>query len=127
MNLDAIGATQQFSAEARDANDNPLGTQPAFTWQSDNTAAASVDPVSGLATAQGEGSTQITAAAGGIVGAATLSVGQAVASIVVTPGTAALNAIGATQQFSAEARDGNGATEASEATAPTEAAGAAAE
>lgn len=106
-NLEAIGATQQFAAEAQDANGHALGTQPAFNWDSDDELVATIDAVSGLATAEGEGTTLIGAGAGGIVGTATLSVGQAVASIVVNPGTATLSAFGATQQFTAEARDGN--------------------
>jgi uncharacterized protein YjdB len=50
----------------------------------------------------------ITAAADGVAGAATLTVRQVVASIEVTPAEATLTAVGATQQFLAISRDGNG-------------------
>jgi uncharacterized protein YjdB len=105
--VDAIGATQQFTAEARDLNGNPLATQPTFTWGSANHPVATVSLTTGLATAQGVGIAEISASAGGVIGTAELTVTQAVSSIVVTPATATLDAIDDTQQFSAEARDAN--------------------
>ncbi|UCG86403.1 MAG: Ig-like domain-containing protein, partial [Gemmatimonadota bacterium] len=106
-NIPTIGGTLQFSAEARDANGNALTTQPTFFWASNNQPVATVD-ASGLATAQAEGSAQITATAGGAVGVANLTVAQTVSSIVVTPAAATLGALGDEQQFAAEARDAGG-------------------
>jgi len=112
VTLDAIGATQVFSAEALDANDNPLVPQPAsFDWESSNLSVATVAPAAGAtttATAAGNGTTQIEATTGGVTGFAQLTVDQAITEIVVTPGSVTLNAFGATQAFSAEARDVSG-------------------
>jgi hypothetical protein len=105
--INSIGGTQQFTAEARDANDNPLAAQPSFNWDSNNHPVSTIGVTSGLATGHAVGSAQITASAGGVIGVADLTVGQTVASIVVTPAGVTLNAFGATQQYSAEARDGN--------------------
>ncbi len=106
--LTALGATQQFTAEAFDALNQPLATQPSFSWSSGTPATATIDAGTGLATAVADGTTEITAAAGGKSGSTTLTVAQATASVVVTPGTATLTALGPTQSFSAEARDANG-------------------
>jgi uncharacterized protein YjdB len=108
VTLAAVGTTQQFAAEAFDANAMSLVTQPAFTWTSSQTAVATIDAGTGLATAVGNGTTTITASAGGVDGTAALTVSQAVASIVVTPSNATLSALGAVQQFTAEARDAGG-------------------
>lgn len=104
--LTALGVSQSFTATARDANGYAIpGVQ--FTWSSTGPAVATV-AASGTATAAGAGTTTIRAAAGGILGAAALSVTQVVASIDVTPASAALGWPGPSQQFSATARDGNG-------------------
>jgi hypothetical protein len=112
VTLDAVGATQPFSAEARDANDNPLAPQPAsFDWASTDEAVATVAPAAGAtttATAESNGTTQIQATTGGVTGNAQLTVDQAITEVVVTPDPVTLDAIGAIQAFSAEARDGSG-------------------
>jgi uncharacterized protein YjdB len=105
--LTALGATQAFSAVARDANGDPVSSV-AFVWTSSNTAAASVDPASGVATAMANGTTTITATAGAASGSASLTVAQTITSLEVTPASATLTALGTTQQFTAVARDGNG-------------------
>lgn len=69
----AVGATQAFTAVAKDANGNTL-SGVSFTWQSSNTAVASINS-SGLATGIAAGTTQITAKAGNVTSnAATLTV-----------------------------------------------------
>ena len=103
--LDALGRTRQFSAVARDAAGNTL-TGRTFTWSSTAGAVASVNSASGLVTAVANGSATIRASADGVIGAAQLVVAQAVAAVTVTPGTAPLTSLGATQQFTAVARDG---------------------
>ena len=104
------GSTQQFSAEARDQNGNPMSPQPTFTWTSSNTAVASVNS-SGLATGVAAGGpVTITAASGTISGTASLTVtasAPVLTSITIDPTTASI-AVGATRQFTAAARDQNG-------------------
>jgi hypothetical protein len=51
------------------------------------------------------GTTTITASAAGVDGTTTLTVTQAVASIVVSPADPTLTALGATQAFTAQAFD----------------------
>lgn len=85
----AVGGTQQLVATARDAGGNILAGR-AVTWASSNSTVASVDST-GLVTAVGAGSAQVTAIINGVQGAATISVTAVpIASIVVTPGAASL-------------------------------------
>jgi Bacterial Ig-like domain (group 2)/Glucodextranase, domain B/Bacterial Ig-like domain len=73
----AVGATQQFTATARDQNGNPMSPQPAFTWSSANTAIATVNS-SGLATGVAAGGpVSISAKNGAISGSASLTVSSA--------------------------------------------------
>ncbi len=104
--LAAIGATQAFTATAKDANNNPL-TGPAFTWTSSDSRVATVD-AAGAVTAVGNGTARITAATGGRNGSVTVTVAQATASVGVMPATSQLSAAGATTQLSAQATDANG-------------------
>jgi competence protein ComEC len=68
----AIGATQQLTATARDANGNAVSTT--FTWTTSNAALATVS-ASGLATGIAAGSATVRAtAAGGVYGEATVTV-----------------------------------------------------
>jgi trimeric autotransporter adhesin len=103
--LTALGATQAFTAQAFDAEDVLLATQPTFTWASSTPATATIDANTGLATAVANGTTTITASAAGVDGTTTLTVTQAVASIVVSPANPTLTALGATQAFTAQAFD----------------------
>ena len=105
--LDALGLAQQFSAIAKDANGAVILGR-SFTWSASPAGVATIDPVTGLATALANGVTTITATTGGVSGTATLSVAQIVKSVVVTPASATLDALGLTQQFSAVAQDANG-------------------
>lgn len=104
--LIALGQTRQFAAVARDGRGNPI-TGKTFTWQSSAPAVATVDPATGLVTAVTNGTATITATVDQKSGQASLAVAQQVATVTVTPGTAALSALGNTQQFAAEARDAN--------------------
>jgi uncharacterized protein YjdB len=105
--LTSLGDQQQFSAVARDANGNVL-SGATITWSSSNVGTASIDPITGIATALGNGTATITATSGSAAGSAELLVEQVAASVTVTPATAALNSIGDTQQFTAVVRDANG-------------------
>lgn len=96
------GTTQQFTASAFDAANNPVGGVT-FTWGSTNTTIATVN-ASGLATADGvAGSTTISASANGKTGTATLTV-TVVDHVSVAPSTASI-VVGGTQQFAATAFD----------------------
>lgn len=69
----AISETTTLVATAQDGNGNTLsGRTP--TWASDNTAVATVDPISGLVTAISIGTANITATIEGIVGTASVTV-----------------------------------------------------
>lgn len=103
--LDALGRTVQFTATAHDAVGNVL-TGRDISWSSTTGAVATVNTGTGLVTAVANGSTTIRATVDGVIGSAQLVVMQAVASVTVTPGTAGLTSLGATQQFAAVARDG---------------------
>ena len=95
----AAGTTQQYTATGYYSNGNV--TQGfSVSWASSSTAVATIDPVSGIATAVGPGTTSITATALGITAtSATLNVSQ-ILSIAVTPANQTVLP-GATQQFQA--------------------------
>lgn len=102
----ALGATAQLSATALDANGNAI-SGVTFTWASSDETIATVD-ASGVVTAVGNGTAQISATVNTVSGSAELAVAQQVEAVSVTPGTATLTTVGATQQFTAEATDANG-------------------
>jgi len=104
--LSALGATQQFSANARDAGNSPIANAP-FTWTSSAPSVASVSPT-GLVTAVGNGTARITATSAGKTATSTVTVAQTTANVTVTPATSQLTAAGATSQLSAQAMDPNG-------------------
>ncbi len=97
-----VDETQQFTATAYDAFDNPLSVS--FTWS----VAGSVGTVtsSGLFTAGRQaGSGSVIASADGVSGSADVTVGPGpVHTIAVTPSTLSIQC-GGTQQFAAEAHD----------------------
>src|SRR5579883_2673644 len=104
-----VGSTEQFTATAKDANGNTI-SGVAFTWASSATGVATINS-SGLATGVSAGTTQITASANGVTSSAdTLAVTPPpVASITVSPVSPTIT-VGATQQFTATAKDANGNT-----------------
>jgi hypothetical protein len=104
-----VGATQQFTATARDANGNPISGKT-FEWESSTPAAASIN-ASGLASGHAIGSTTITASVDGVSGSTGLSV------TAPPPGLQSLTAVGGRLQrapastalpvpYVVEARDG---------------------
>jgi uncharacterized protein YjdB len=103
--LTALAATVQLTAEATDARGNPVA-DATLTWETSDASVATVD-TSGEVAAVGNGTVAITAFANGASDAADLVVAQQVSTVQVTPETANLEAVGATQQFGAEARDAN--------------------
>ncbi len=100
--------TVQFTAVARDA---ALATVAGatITWNSSNIAVATVSG-SGLVTAVGNGTTQVTATASGISSPAlAVTVAQVVATVNVTPAAVAFGAIGSTRLLTAAVVDSSGA------------------
>ena len=84
--LTALGAIVQLTAEVRNQHAGVMA-RAAVTWESGNTSVATVG-TSGLLTAVGNGSTEITATAGPANGQARITVRQAPAAVVVEPDTA---------------------------------------
>ncbi|HZD04801.1 MAG TPA: putative Ig domain-containing protein, partial [Longimicrobiales bacterium] len=85
--LDQVDGTQQFTAEARDQDGNPM-SGVTFMWSSSESLVARVDD-NGLATAVGDGTTTITAEAEDKAGRAELTVaivGLQVSSLVLDNG-----------------------------------------
>jgi hypothetical protein len=105
----AVGATQQFTATAKDSGGNTI-SGVTFTWASSTAAVATINS-NGVATGVSAGTTQITASASGITSPAdTLTItAPAVATIAVSPSSPSI-VVGATQQFTATAKDSGGNT-----------------
>lgn len=104
--LSALEATQQFTATVRDTTGRALSGR-AVTWSSSDGGVASIS-TEGIATAVGNGTTTITAAAEGVTGAASLTVAQATASVVVTLPNDTVHALLDTLRASVEALDASG-------------------
>ncbi len=101
-----VGATQQFTATAFDASNQPI-PGVTFTWSSGTPATATISST-GLATGAAVGTSVITATSGSVSGTSTLTVTAAqqvvVDRVVVSPVDPSI-VLGATVQFSARAFD----------------------
>jgi uncharacterized protein YjdB len=99
-----VGVRTSFAAIGTFSNGNTLDLTSAAVWTSASSSIATISNISGSygqATGVQPGNTQITAAFGGQVGTATLTVTNATLnSISVTPTSASIS-VGATQQFAA--------------------------
>lgn len=95
-----VGATQQFTATAKDSGGNTI-SGVTFTWASGTTSVATISS-SGLATAVSAGTSQITASASGVTSPDdTLTVtSPPPITVSVLPATPTV-VLGATQQFTA--------------------------
>lgn len=105
VELEAIGATAQLSAEIRDQNGQAMAGAT-VTWSSSAPAAATVS-ATGLVTAVDNGTASVTATAGGVSGSAAVTVAQEVSTVAVTPGADTL-VTGDTLRLAPEATDANG-------------------
>lgn len=104
--LDALGGTVDLEAVARDPEGEPVeGVE--FEWTATPPMVATVDSA-GTVTAEGNGGSEIQAAARGHQGHATVIVRQVTRSLRVSPAEASLEAAGDTQRFEAEPEDRNG-------------------
>ncbi|MHB1192816.1 MAG: beta strand repeat-containing protein, partial [Longimicrobiales bacterium] len=107
--LTSKGATQAYTAVAKDAGGSVIGSVTSFTWSSSNNAVATVGSGTGLATAVGNGTATVTASTGGVSGTASLTVTRAVAEVVIAPASpGALTSIGGAVQLSAAVTDALG-------------------
>lgn len=99
-----VGATQQFTATARDANNNVLTGRP-ISWRSSNTAIATVSSTGLVTGVAAGGPVTITATSEGQTGTASVTVTQVpVATVSVSPSSATIS-VGGTQSFTATVRD----------------------
>ena len=105
--LNALGATEQLTAEVRDQNGQAMAGV-SVTWASSSAAVATVS-AAGLVTAAGNGTATITAMAGGVSGTATVTVAQEVSAVAISPAADTL-VVGDTLRLAAEATDANGHT-----------------
>jgi uncharacterized protein YjdB len=106
----AIGGHQTFTANARNKDGNVVSGS-ALTWTSSVTSVATIEST-GTATGVSAGTTQITAQVQNSTVTSTpvtLVVLPQISSVTVTPSSASIEA-GATEQFSAVAKDVNGNT-----------------
>src|SRR5881398_2934018 len=88
----AVGSTVQLTATPKDANGNPL-TGRVVTWQSSNSAIASVNGSGLVSGAAAGGPVTITATSEGQSGTASITVsGVPVASVTVSPASASVPA-----------------------------------
>jgi hypothetical protein len=101
----ALGATQPFTAEAKDALGSPVPAA-SITWTSSNTGVATIDG-NGVATARGAGRTTITASAGDQSDAATFSVSQVPRLLYVNADRSEIQ-VGQTVHLTARTADANG-------------------
>ncbi len=103
-----IGYTTQLSATARDSIGGTL-TGRTITWQSDNTAAATVNPSTGLVTGVAAGSANISATSEGkTTSVSMVSIAAPVGSVVVSPAADSVLANGGTAQLTATVKDVKG-------------------
>jgi hypothetical protein len=110
-----LGASYAFTASAVDGLNNPLVSQPSFTWSSQTGAIATVNASTGVATGTGLGSTLVQATSGTVTGTATLNVLTRISKIVVSrdsagfstsvPDTFTLAALGKQRSYRATAFD----------------------
>lgn len=105
VTLDALEATAQLQATARDAGGNSMNA--VFNWTSADTTVASVTS-SGLVTAQGNGMTTVTVASGSVTQAVSVSVQQRLARLALSPDAVLLEALGANSQLEVTPQDANG-------------------
>jgi alpha-tubulin suppressor-like RCC1 family protein len=102
-----IGQTAQLLAVPADANGAPLVGCTSLSWNSTNTATATVDP-NGILTALASGSSTITATTfNGSVGSASLTVSSPISTLTISRDTATIH-LGEVLALTATARDQGG-------------------
>lgn len=104
--LNALGATHDYDATARDQNGN-LMSGVSFTWSITPDSVGTVDS-EGTVMAEANGSATVEAEAEGVTGSASLTVDQKVVVVKVNPDSAVSATTDTSISFSAEAEDSNG-------------------
>ena len=113
LTLEALGATAQLEATARDQNGSTRSAQ--FTWGSSDTVVATVD-ANGLVTALNNGTTTVTVRSGAVSASTTITVEQTPVSITLSSDEVVLTALGSAQQLQANVFDANDRAMAAEVT-----------
>ena len=104
--LRALGGTVQTAATVYDANGRPIPDFP-VNWSTRDPSVATVSG-EGEVTAVGNGTTEITASAGGVSSGVTVTVAQRPAAVIITPPSGVLAGYGVTLQLAATVNDANG-------------------
>lgn len=104
--LNALDATQDFDATARDQDGSTISGVD-FSWSLTPDSVGSVD-TGGTATARANGTATVEAEAQGVTGSAQLTVDQEAAAVAVSPEADTLRSEGDTTRYDAEAEDANG-------------------
>lgn len=95
----SVGNTQQYAATGYYSN-GAITPGISVTWASTSTAVATIDPVAGLATAVGAGTTTINAYASGITATSAMLSVNALTNLTIAPQNQTIPSMG-TEQFSA--------------------------
>ena len=106
VEFSSLGDSVQLTAAPFDANDNAV-EDATVTWSSEDDAVATVDS-SGLVTAAGNGTANITAQADAASGAAAVTVSQVIVELDVVPPATTLFSLGDTIRLVASGVDANG-------------------
>ena len=104
VTLEALGATAQLVARARDQNGSTLSAP--FSWSSSDTAVVTVDS-SGRLTAVSNGMATVTVRSDAVSACATVTVEQARARIALSSDEVVLQALGANESLQASVFDAN--------------------
>ena len=104
LTLNALGATAQLEATARDQHGDTIAAQ--VTWGSSDTAIATVD-ADGLVTAVNNGTATVTVRSGAVSNSVNVSVEQQAESVTLSRDEAVLTAVGDTLQLEAVVSDAN--------------------
>ena len=108
LEFSALDDTLRMAAEAADANGYAV-EGAAFSWATGDASVAVVDSA-GLVRSVGNGEAVVTAMAGSASDSATVTVGQVVSTVGVSPPVLEFSALGDTLRMVAEAVDANGHT-----------------
>ncbi len=107
LSFSSVGETQQLAATVNDQNGAAM-SGASVAWASSASTVASVS-ATGLVTAEADGTATIMATSGSATEAASVTVQQVAASIVLSPTQLSFSSVGETQQLTATVHDQNGA------------------
>lgn len=105
LTLEAIDATAQLSATARDDQGNAV--TPAFSWTSTDTTVVTVNS-QGLVTAVGNGMATVSVTSGSVTETVAVTVAQRLSVLSISTEGVTLEALGASARLEASAEDSNG-------------------